>query len=124
MVNAKKIYNELLNGKELLDLVDSDRIFSSWPDEVKDFPCVIFLDENQSDGEYADNQALVSILQVSIHIFSKRLEGFATTSEIGSAVANIMNGDSWSCSQNGEIPDPQSDVEHRVMKFKNAVYNS
>ena len=59
-----------------------------------------------------------------IHIFSKKLEGYPTTSEIGIKIAEIMNEDLWNCSQNGEVSDPDPDTEHRVMVFNKSIYNN
>ena len=57
-----------------------------------------------------------------IHIFSKKLDGYVTTSEIGVIIANVMNDDLWHCSQNGEISDPDPDAEHRVMRFEKSIF--
>lgn len=124
MVNTKEIYNRLLGDSSLLDLIGGDKVFSAWPNLVDDenFPCVIFLDENQSDGEYADNRPIVARCSVAVHIFTKKVEEFATSSEIGMVIARIMGGDDWSCTQNGEVPDPLPDAEHRVMKFSKSIY--
>lgn len=124
MVNAKVMYNRLLGDGSLIELLSGDKVFSSWPnlEADGDYPCVVFLDENQSDAAYSDNRPHAARCSVQVHIFTKKLDGFATSSEIGTVVAGIMGGDDWSCPKNGEVPDPQPDVEHRVMKFIKTVY--
>jgi hypothetical protein len=123
MINTKEIYNKLLNDERITELVDEDNILSAWPDEFETFPCIIFMDENQSDDEYYENMPGASRCSVQIHIFTKKLDGYASTSEIGAAVAEVFNEDLWHCSQNGEVADPDPDAEHRVMSFNKSIFN-
>lgn len=123
MINTKVIYDTLLNDTRITELVDEDNILSSWPNEVETFPCIIFLDENQSDDEYYENMPGASRCSVQIHIFTKKLDGYVTTSEIGVIIAKVMNEDLWNCSQNGEVSDPNPDCEHRVMVFNKSIFN-
>lgn len=124
MINAKVIYNNLLNDETIVELVGEDNILSAYPDEqIKKFPCVIFLDNNQSDGEYNDNKPGADNCSVQIHIFSKKLENYPTTSEIAIVIAKVMNNDLWNCSQNREVSDPDPNCEHRVMIFSKSIFN-
>jgi hypothetical protein len=123
MINTKEIYNKLLNDERITELVDEDNILSAWPDEFETFPCIIFMDENQSDDEYYENMPGASRCSVQIHIFTKKLDGYASTSEIGIVVAEVFNEDLWHCSQNGEVADPDPDAEHRVMSFNKSIFN-
>lgn len=123
MINTKVIYNTLLNDSRITELVSGDNIFSSWPAEFETFPCIVFLDDYQSDVEYFDNKSGASRCSVTIHIFSKKLEGYLTTSEIAIAVAKVMNEDFWNCSQSGEVADPDPNAEHRVMVFNKSIFN-
>lgn len=124
MINAKKLYLELLSDSRITDLVPKENISNSYPNEVEIFPCIIFLDENQNDIEYNDNKHGAENCSVMIHIFSKKLEEYPTTSEIGIKIAEVMNEDLWNCSQNGEVSDPDPDTEHRVMVFNKSIYNN
>ena len=47
MINAKKLYNTILNDSRITDLVKV--VLDAYPETVETFPCVIYLDENQSD---------------------------------------------------------------------------
>lgn len=123
MINTKEIYNKLLNDERITELVDEDNILSAWPDEFETFPCIIFMDENQSDDEYYENMPSASRCSVQIHIFTKKLDGYVTTSEIGVIIAKVMHEDLWNCSQNGEVADPDPDCEHRVMRFNKSIFN-
>ena len=124
MINAKELYNSLLTDSRITELVDEDNILSSWPnEEIETFPCIIFLDDNQNDDEYNDNRSSASDCSVQIHIFSKKLDGYITTSEIAIKIAEVMNEDLWNCSQNGEVSDPNPDTEHRVMVFNKSIFN-
>lgn len=124
MINAKKIYNTLLSDSRITSLVSTDNIFNSYPDTIETFPCIVFIDENQSDVEYNDNKVGGSLCSVMIHIFSKKLDEYLTTSEIGIKVAEVMNEDLWYCSQNRETSDPDPDAEHRVMAFSKSIFTN
>lgn len=124
MINAKEIYSTLLSNEKIVALVSEDNIFNSYPGEVEIFPCIAFVDDNQSDGEYADNKHMADNCSVEIHIFTKKLENYVTSSEIGVIIAEVMNDDLWHCSMNREIGDPKPDVEHRVMRFSKSIYNN
>lgn len=123
MINTKVVYNTLLNDTRITELVDEDNILSSWPNEVETFPCIIFMDENQSDDEYNDNKPEANRCSVQIHIFTKKLDGYVTTSEIGVIIAEVMHEDLWNCSQNGEVSNTDPDCEHRVMVFNKSIFN-
>ena len=124
MINAKELYNSLLTDSRITELVDENNILSSWPDEeIETFPCIIFLDDNQSDDEYYENMPGASRCSDQIHIFSKKLDGYITTSEIGIIIAEVMREDLWNCSQNGEVSDPDPNCEHRVMRFNKSIFN-
>ena len=123
MINTKLIYNSLLNNETITGLVPDTNIFNSYPNEIETFPCIVFIDENQSDGEYSDNKSKASNCSVEIDIFTKKLDGYVTSSEIGIAVAKVMNNDLWNCSQNREVSDPDPDCEHRVMFFNKSIFN-
>ena len=124
MINTKKIYSKLLSNEKITALVSDDNIMSVYPNEVEVFPCIIFLDENQMDSEYSDNKSGASSCSVTIHIFNKKINGYATTSEIASPICEVMNDDLWHCSNNGEVVDPKPDVEHRVLIFSKSIYNN
>lgn len=123
MINAKKIYSQLLSNALITAIVPGDNILNAYPNEIENYPCIVFLDENQNDTEYADNKPTADRCSVMIHIFSKKLDGYVTTSEIGVIIADVMNDDLWHCSQNGEISDPDPDAEHRVMRFEKSIFN-
>ena len=122
MLNVKEIYNKLLNDSSITSLIPEENILSAWPSEVEVFPCIIFLDDFQSDAEYYDNKPGASSCSVAIHIFTKKLEGYVSTSEIGIQISKVMNNDFWNCSTNKEVIDPDEDVEHRAMIFSKSIF--
>lgn len=123
MINAKKIYNQLLNDERITSLVSDEKILNAYPNEIEIYPCIIFLDENQNDTEYCENKPRASACSVQIHIFTKKLDGYITTSDVAEAICDVMNEDLWNCSQNGEVFDPDPDCEHRVMRFNKSIFN-
>lgn len=122
MINAKKIYNEILSDPILVEMVGEDSIMDSYPDEVVKFPCVIFTDSLQADIEFGDNQPHGTECYVDVHIFTKALEGFPTTTEIGLVVNNIFHANDFYCTSNFELEEGNG-IKHRVMKFKNEFFS-
>ena len=124
MVNAKQIYNSLLSDSRITSLIPEDNILNAYPSSIETYPCIIFLDENQVDTEYNDDMPGASDCSVTIHIFSKKIDDYPSTSTIAIAIAEVMNEKLWHGAGNGEVPDPDVDVEHRVMNFNTSIYNN
>lgn len=121
MINAKKLYNTILNDTRITDLVTV--VLDAYPDTVEEFPCLIYLDENQNDIEFADNLPLGNSITVQVHIFTKALSGYATTSTIGITVAEIMKENYFTCRNNREVEDEDDNIRHRVMEFTREVFS-
>lgn len=121
MINAKKLYNTILNDSRITDIVKD--VLDAYPETVEKFPCVIFLDDNQTDIEFADNLPLGDSIAVQIHIFTKALSGYATTSAIGLVVAEVMKEQFFTCRNNREVQDVADNVRHRVMYFTREVFS-
>lgn len=122
MINAKKLYAEIFSDERITALIPEDNILNAYQNEVEIFPCIIYLDDNQSDGEYSDNKSGASSCSVMVHIFSKKLPGYVTTAEVSLVIAEVLNEKLWHCSQNREIGDPDPDTEHRVMVFSKSIF--
>lgn len=123
MINAKKIYNSLLSNEVITGLIPEDDILNFYPDDLEIYPCIIFIDDTQNDDEYNDNKSSASYCSVQIHIFTKKIENYVNTSDVGIAISRIFNDDLWHCIQNGEVSDPRPNVEHRVMRFSKSIFN-
>lgn len=122
MINTKIIYNTLLEEEAITSLVDSDYIFDAYPSTIEDFPCVCFVETKQTDIEYSDNTHNFEKCNVEIHIFTKALEDYPSTSEIGIAIANVFNREFWAMQDSKEVADPVEDVRHRIMSFSKDIY--
>jgi len=122
MINAKKLYAEILSNERITSVIPVDNILNAYPNEVEIFPCLIFLDENQSDGEYSDNKSGASNCSLMLHIFSKKISGYVSTAEVAKIIAEVLNEKLWNCSQNREVSDPDPDTEHRVMAFEKSIF--
>ena len=117
------LYGQLSTYAPLLALVGtSDRISDTRPEIIRLFPCVVILDENQRDREYADNRPIMSEQIYKIDIFTR--VDLVTTTDIGIAVADFFDSVFFHCLSNGEIPDPAEGVRHRVMRFSRALFPS
>ena len=119
MINVKKYINGLLNGSSELKTL-CKTILSSYPDEVTKFPCIIFEELNQSDTEYADMLPQGTTASISIHIFTKTLADYPTTSSIGQVCNNLLNGVLWNCDSNRELSESDN-IKHRVMTFSTKI---
>lgn len=123
MINAKKLYAEMFSDERITSLIPEDSIMNSFPNEIENFPCIIFVDENQSDTEYNENMPGASYCTLMVHIFSKKLSDYVTTASVAVVIADVFNEKLWHCSQNKEVSDPDPDAEHRVMVFEKSIFN-
>lgn len=121
MINAKKLYNTILNDERIKAV--APKVLDAYPSVITKFPCVIFLDASQNDKEFADNLPTVDSLGVEVHIFTKAIANYKTTSEIGIVVANVMKENYFICNSNREVPDVEDNIRHRVMYFIRDVYS-
>ena len=119
MLKMKAFYYKALStSTELLEeLGDNGDIVSSYPHTIEKFPLIIYSDDTQSDTEYAENKPTASSCSVTIHIFTKAVYGYPTTSTLGVIIANIFNDLYFHCSSNREVENIDSSVKHRVMIF-------
>lgn len=124
MINAKKLYNQILSDERITALIPGESIFNSYPNDEENYPCIAFVDENQRDTEYNENKPGASSCVVMIHIFSKKLDGYVSTASVAEKVADVFHEELWNCSQNREVGDPNPDVEHRVMVFEKSIFNN
>lgn len=121
MINAKKYYKTVLSDARITAVAST--VLDAFPDAIETFPCIIFLDDNQTDKEFADNLPLADNIKVQIHIFTKALKGYNTTSEIGMVIADVMKDNWFVCTGNTEAPDVEDKIRHRVMYFTRDVYS-
>ena len=125
MVNVKKyVFTQLSGSTALQTLIGSGQVVDMYPNEVTVFPLVVYIDSNQSDNEYADNKPETSRASVTVHVFTKTLTGFPTTTSIGIIIADIFKNLLWHCVSNSEVPDPIDSVRHRVMIFSRDLFPS
>lgn len=121
MINLKSLVYKILKDSRITSLISEDNILDAYPNKVETFPCIIFLDSNQNDIEFADNKPLGDNCSVDIHIFTKALGGYSTTSEIGITVAEVFTDNFFACVGNTEVSDPDPNVRHRVMNFRKEI---
>lgn len=121
MINAKLMYNTILNDARIKAVAPN--VLDAYPSTVTKFPCVIFLDDRQNDKEFADNLPTVDSLGVEVHIFTKAVGTYKTTTEIGLVVAEVMKENYFICTGNREVADIDDNVRHRVMYFIRDVYS-
>lgn len=102
-------------------MVDDDNILDSYPDEVVNFPCIIYTDVGQNDREFADNLPMATAFNIQIDIFTKAIENYPTATEIGLVVAEVMKDNYFALSSTNDVPDVVDNIRHRVMNFKKDI---
>ena len=123
-MNLKKYYMSLLSASsELETLIGKNKIVSAYPQEVKNFPLVIFEDVNSSDVAFSDNLPEGTSAQVRIHIFSKTIKNYPKAEAIADVVRNIFRNDFWTMTSNQETPDVEDNIKHRILDFKREFYS-
>lgn len=120
MKNLKKVAFEILNDPRLTEIVED--VLDAYPNGIENFPTVIFQDTNQTDIEFADNFPIASNCEVTVHIFTKAIENYPTTSEIADVIYDIMRENYFTCSSNSEVPAEGDDIRHRVLVFRNNLF--
>lgn len=125
MLNMKKYYLTLLSSSSDLAtlLGQNGEILSAYPEEVTKFPLVVYEDSNQRDVAFSDNLPQGTAASVRIHIFTKVLTDYPTTSAIGNVIHDLFRGDFWTCTANTEINDVDDSVKHRIMDFTREFYS-
>lgn len=123
-MNLKKYYMNLLSASlELKELIGENKIVSAYPQEVKNFPLVVFEDVNSSDVAFSDNLPEGTSAQVRIHIFSKTIKGYPKAETIADVVRSIFRNDFWSMTGNNESPDVEDNIKHRILDFRREFYS-
>ena len=123
-MNLKKYYMNLLSTNSILiGLIGANKVVSAYPQEVKNFPLVIFEDLNSFDVAFSDNLPEGTSAQVRIHIFSKTIKGYPKAEEIADVVRTIFRNDFWTMTGNNETPDVEDNIKHRVLDFKREFYS-
>lgn len=123
-MNIKKYCKDLLSASsELSEKLGEGKILASYPNEVKNFPLVVYEDMNTRDVAFSDNLPEGTAAQVRVHIFTKTEKGYPTTNEIGEIIHSIFRLDYWAMNVNQELNDVQDNVKHRVMDFTRDFYS-
>jgi hypothetical protein len=123
MLNVKKYVRKILaDSSDITALVPATKILSAYPDEVVNFPCIIYEEQGQNDVEFSDNLPYGTRARVRIHIFTKSLDGYATTTTIGKLIHSLFRIDYWTCTLNTEVQDTDESVKHRIMDFTRSFY--
>jgi hypothetical protein len=122
-MNLKEYYMSLLSGSAaLVNILGQGKILSSYPNEVKVFPMVIFEDMNSSDVAFSDNLPEGTSAQVRIHIFSKTVRGFPKAEAIAEIIRGLFRSDYWAMTNNQDLSEPDN-IRHRVMDFRREFYS-
>ena len=124
-MNLKRYYKTLLSeNADLVSILGGvEKITSTYPQEVKVFPLVIFEDMNSADVAFSDNKPEGTSAQVRIHIYSKTVEGFPKVEAIAEIIRAIFRDDYWAMTNNTETGDVSDNIKHRIMDFRREFYS-
>ncbi|MFA5137504.1 MAG: hypothetical protein WC489_09025 [Patescibacteria group bacterium] len=117
------IYGKLSTDASVLSaFTDTDHVTDAYPEKVEVFPLLVFMDKNQADMEYGDNAPVMSAQSFEVHVFTKL--DLETTTNLSIPVYDLFRSLDFSCTMNGEVPDPVEGVRHRVMRFSRELFPS
>lgn len=124
-MNLKKYYRTLLteNAGLIEKLGSTDKVVSAYPQEVKNFPLIVYEDLNSRDVAFSDNLPEGTSAQVRIHIFSKTIKGFVKAEELADIVRAIFRADYWAMTNNTETADVNDNIKHRILDFTREFYS-
>jgi hypothetical protein len=125
MLNLKKYYLTLLSSStELATLLgENGAILSAYPDEVTKFPVIIYEDSNQRDLAFSDNLPQGTGARVRVHIYTKTVKDYPTTTALGDVIHKLFRSDYWTCEANTELSEDDN-IKHRVMDFTREFYDN
>ena len=114
----------LTSNAELMTLIGSaKKIVASYPQEIKQFPLIVFEDSDSHDVAFSDNLPEGTSATVRVHVFSKTVSGFPKVEEIAEKVHDIFREDFWACTLNQDTADVSDNTRHRVMDFTRGFYS-
>lgn len=116
MTNAKRIVNDLISDNS--EMFTGIEYCCGYPNEIKNFPCIIFVENGQRDLEFNDNLPQVNEVEIEFHIFTKKLSGYLTSNEIASKLDLVFRKDFWAMVNDTEVGDPDNEVEHRTLNYR------
>lgn len=122
LMDSKTIVRSLLIGNSTLTaLVPAARIQMAWPNSTQVFPCVVYREvvNSQGDEDYHDNVARSATVSIQIDIFTlPNVNPFP----IAAAIDNIMNLNLWNRDGSEDLIEDDGKV-HRVVKYSTRLYN-
>ena len=116
------IYGKLsVDAGVLAALGSTGSVVDIRPETIETFPLIVYTDENQVDFEFASNKPTMSAQRFKIDIFGKT-DGATTVEAIGGAVCSFFNGLFFTCTTNGDVPDPDISIRHRILRFSRELF--
>jgi hypothetical protein len=109
------VYLQLIGYAPLVaGLGSSDQIQRAYPDVVNVTPLVCFMETNNSDGAWYDNQPKTSDEAVDIHIFT---DYETPTDVVADLINDAMHAVLFTRDYQADQDDPSAKLRHKVMKF-------
>lgn len=109
------VYDQLIADTALVTALGSaGQIVREYPDEIMQTPVLAFLESNNRDSSWYDNQALSADSAIDIHVFTD----FGTsTSAISELVSALMASLLYTRDYQADMDDPSQKLRHKVLKF-------
>lgn len=114
MINVKSnIRSALLSNAALILLLGGERIYQMAAPRAEEYPRITFFEINNSDSEFADDEAYASDVSVQIDVWNK-----GSTSSISSEVDETMKSMGFARTSAPDYYEQDTKVYHKAMRYR------
>jgi len=122
MVNVKTwVYGKLIANTALTTLLGgASKIVYMYPNDFNAMPVLCYqeLNQNAVDGGYKDNFAVSYDTDIQIDVWTANN---ISTSAISIAASSVMEGLLFNLDSAIDVPDPDTKLQHKVLRFSRRV---
>jgi hypothetical protein len=123
MIDSKTLVRATLTGAGAVTaLVPASRIFVQWPTSFQTLPVISYKESTNYniDENYADGVPVMDQIEIQIDIWTA--PGTSPTA-IAQAVDNAMKAKLWNREYAEDFTEPDTLLNHKVMRYSNRLYN-
>lgn len=110
-----EIRTALIGNVALLTLLGGERIYQLAAPDAEEFPRITFFELDNTDSEFADDQAYASDVRVQIDVWHK-----GSTSAISGEVDKTMKQQGWSRTSAPDYYESDTKVYHKALRYRRA----
>lgn len=122
MIHAKEyVCNALVASSALTTyLGSSGKILFEYPDDFTTLPVLTYMEFDQSDADRFDDSVYASNVKIQIDLWVSR-DIAGTTTALADIVDPIMQGLKFNLDYSADVPDPNRDILHKVMRYSSKL---